>query len=158
MDASISPSELAVARRTPTPPLVIDVRRAAAYSADDALIAGALRRNPEEIDLRTERLPTASSVVVYCAHGHEVSREAARVLRDRGIDAAYLEGGLETWKRAGGDLMRKPRGRGTRWITRERHRRLGRLRLRACRGSHDALGGVRRDSLRRPERRVRPCR
>ena len=60
-------------------------------------------------------LPAAAQVVVYCVHGHEVSQSAAKAL-----GARYLEGGIEAWREAGGELDAKLRGAATRWVTRER--------------------------------------
>lgn len=85
------------------------------------MIAGALRRNPEAVETWARELPAASSVVVYCVHGHEVSQGAAKALNARGIRAYYLEGGIEEgWKSNQGALDRKPVNAGTRWVTRER--------------------------------------
>lgn len=120
MDASLEVTELAAARHSSEPPLLIDVRREAAYRSDTALIAGALRRDPEDIGTWGAELAPGTAVVVYCAHGHEVSRDAARTLAARGLAARYLGGGIAAWKAAGGPLLTKPAGAGTRWITRER--------------------------------------
>lgn len=82
---------------------------------------GALRRDPDAVSTWVEALPSASSVVVYCVHGHEVSQAVARALREKKIDARYLEGGLEEgWKANGGALDAKPTEASTRWVTRER--------------------------------------
>ena len=103
------------------PPLVIDVRRQPAFLASTDMIGGAVRRNPEEVGAWAKSLPAAGSVVVYCVHGHEVSQKAAAALRDAGLAASYLEGGLEEgWKGAAGPLDHKPANAGTRWVTRER--------------------------------------
>jgi hypothetical protein len=85
------------------------------------MASGALRRDPEHVAQWAATLPSASTVVVYCVHGHEVSQNAARALRDHGIESYYLEGGLEEgWKAHGGSLDRKPANGATRWVTRER--------------------------------------
>ena len=111
MPASITASELKSALSSPHPPLVIDVRRKPAYQSATETIAGALRRDPEQLATWAPELPAASKVVVYCVHGHEVSQNAARALNERGISAQYLEGGIEEgWKAAGGALDRKPAG------------------------------------------------
>jgi hypothetical protein len=58
---------------------------------------------------------------VYCVHGHEVSQNVAKALREQGLDAYFLEGGLEEgWKSNGGTLDAKPANASTRWVTRER--------------------------------------
>jgi rhodanese-related sulfurtransferase len=41
---------------------------------------------------------------VHCVHGHEVSQNAARTLRDAGFDVTVLEGGFEAWREAGFDV------------------------------------------------------
>lgn len=105
-------------------PYVLDVRRAAAFDADAAMIAGALR--PEcEVAAYAARLPDKDRpIVVYCVHGHEVSRQAAADLAAAGRRSSYLAGGIEAWRAAGLPTMRRrPDWRvpgGSRWITRER--------------------------------------
>jgi rhodanese-related sulfurtransferase len=102
------------------PPLVIDVRKRERFLDAVDMIRGALRRDPLGADDWRRTLPAASSVVTYCVHGHEVSQNACKSLRDAGIDARFLEGGIEGWRSAGGELAAKPAGASTRWVTRER--------------------------------------
>jgi rhodanese-related sulfurtransferase len=116
----ISVSDLRVQLGDAGAPIVIDVRRPATFLGSDEMICGALRRDPQQVQAWAKSLPRASSVVVYCVHGHEVSQGAAAALRESGIAARYLEGGLEAWKAAQGPLDRKPRDAATRWVTRER--------------------------------------
>src|SRR5215510_8151445 len=82
--------------------IVIDVRRRPAFLAAQRMISGALRREPERVREWAPSLPRASSVVVYCVHGHEVSQNTASSLSDMGIAARYLEGGIEAWTLAEG--------------------------------------------------------
>ena len=104
-------------------PCILDVRREAAYEARDRLIPGALRAGPDPT-AHAETHPRERPIVVYCVHGHEVSQDAASLLRSRGFDAVYLEGGIEAWSAAGfPTIRRRPDWRvpgGSRWITRER--------------------------------------
>ena len=102
------------------PPLVIDVRRHAAFQGATDLIEGALWRDPERVGEWAGELPRASRAVVYCMHGGEVSQGVAKALRERGPHAQYLQNGIEGWKSAGGALDRKPALANTRWVTRER--------------------------------------
>jgi len=121
MNESITAAELKSALAGTNPPLVIDVRKSSAFRAAPEMIAGALRRDPATAASWVKELPRASSVAVYCVHGREVSQNAAKALRDAGIAAQYLEGGLEEgWKAATGALAGKPREGSTRWVTRER--------------------------------------
>lgn len=115
MDASISSAELSRSLRSSEPPLVIDVRRRPRFHESPYLVKGALWRDPERVEEWKETLPRAAPLVVYCVHGHEVSQNAAKAL-----GARYLEGGIEAWREAGGELARKPQNSATRWVTRER--------------------------------------
>ena len=115
MDASISAEDLRQSLRSSAPPLVIDVRRNERFFEAADLIRGALRRDPATIADWSKTLPRGANVVVYCVHGHEVSQNAAKAL-----GAKYLEGGIEHWREAGGELARKPPNATTRWVTRER--------------------------------------
>jgi Fe-Mn family superoxide dismutase len=58
------------------------------------MIAGAIRRNPDEIENWREKLPSGRAVVIYCVHGHEVSHQAGSALRSAGMDARFLEHGI----------------------------------------------------------------
>jgi len=118
--ASISVSSLQHALASAEPPLVIDVRRAPAFSDSPHLIRGSLRRDPERVADWARTLPRASEVVVTCVHGHEVSQNAAAALNKLGIRTRYLEGGVEGWREQGGPMAAKPAGAATRWVTRER--------------------------------------
>ena len=121
MSPSITAAELKSSLASGEPLLVIDVRKPPAFRTAPEMIAGALRRDPATIASWAMTLPRASSVVVYCVHGHEVSQSAAQSLREAGIAARFLEGGLEEgWKAAGGPLAEKPKDASTRWVTRER--------------------------------------
>jgi rhodanese-related sulfurtransferase len=123
MDASLSRLDLARVICATDPdqrPIVIDVRRAAAYIASPDTIAGALRRDPQTVADWLPELPRSATVVVYCVHGHEVSQGVARALRDGGLNARFLGEGLEGWRQSGGALAPKPVGASTRWVTRER--------------------------------------
>lgn len=124
--ASISVSSLRSLLGTPDAPLVVDVRKPPAFDADPLVIAAAIRRGHDTVAHWAAALPAGREVVVYCVHGHEVSQGAARALAGCGVNARYLEGGIEGWKAAGAPTVRKlPEiGHGspvaTRWVTRER--------------------------------------
>ena len=120
MDASIASAALRQAIVSDNPPLVIDVRREERFRDAPDLVHGALRRDPLRVADWATTLPAVASVVVYCVHGHEVSQGAAAALQAAGINARFLEGGIERWRESGGALAAKPRGAATRWVTRER--------------------------------------
>jgi rhodanese-related sulfurtransferase len=121
MNASISPAELHARLDSGTPPIVIDVRKTPTFRSAPDMISGALRRDPAAVDQWAGSLPQASTAVVYCVHGHEVSQNTAKALREAGIPAQFLEGGIEEgWRTSGGSLDRKAADASTRWVTRER--------------------------------------
>src|SRR5688572_1903695 len=115
MDAFITAAALRQSLGSDQPPLVVDVRRQPAFLGAGDMVRGALRRDPAAIDQWKQTLPAGRDIVVYCVHGHEVSQNAAKAL-----GARFLEGGIEAWRAAGGELSRKPAGASSRWITRER--------------------------------------
>jgi len=120
---SIVPQTLYSRLGTAYAPIVVDVRRASAFDADDIMIAGAIRRPPEDVDRWRRDLPAGRPVVVYCVHGHEASRDAASALRAAGVDASYLDGGIEAWVERKLPTRRKvsrPGSGPSRWVTRER--------------------------------------
>ena len=87
--------------------LRIDVRRKGAYEAAPELIEGAVWRDPEKVDEWAGEL-TGAEVVVYCVYGHEVGQSTAARLRDAGVAAHFLSGGIEDWKKAGRPVTAKP--------------------------------------------------
>jgi rhodanese-related sulfurtransferase len=101
-------------------PLLIDVRKNAAFIQASNILPGALRRDPMQVNLWAGTLPPASTVLVYCVHGHEVSQSVTQVLRERGIDAHFLHGGIESWHQLGLPTHAKAVASATRWVTRER--------------------------------------
>ena len=108
---------------SPRAPTLVDTRKDKAYDADDRLIPGALRTGPDPSALAHDH-PRDRPIVVYCVYGHEVGQDAAAMLREKGFDARYLEGGIDGWRKEGRPtIKRRPDWRvpgGSRWITRER--------------------------------------
>lgn len=119
---SVSPSLLARALDGRSPPLLVDVRKNQAYVESACTLFGALRRDPLEVAQWGRTLPPSALVVVYCIHGHEVGVNTMQALRDQGIEAVYLEGGIEAWREQGLPVVAKPVGSPTRWVTRARPR------------------------------------
>jgi Fe-Mn family superoxide dismutase len=110
MSTDLSPEALMTRLVSPSPPLVIDVRKPEAFRAEPATIPGAIRRDSLALADWSVGLPGGRLVVVYCVHGHEVSRNARDALRRQGFDADLLAGGLEAWKAAGGRVVPAARG------------------------------------------------
>jgi len=105
--ASLSASELFRRLGTARAPLVVDVRRAETFAADDSLVAGATWRDPFAVSDWKKFLPRHRPVAVYCVHGHEISRNVCGALRADGIDARYLDGGIAAWRSLGAPTIRR---------------------------------------------------
>jgi superoxide dismutase, Fe-Mn family len=86
--------------------VVVDVRRKAPFDAATDMIEGAIWRDPKAVDAWAAEFAD-KPVVVYCVYGHEVGQSTAARLRDAGIDARYLVGGIDEWKKAGRPLQPK---------------------------------------------------
>jgi rhodanese-related sulfurtransferase len=127
---TVLPADLRATLGSAAAPLVIDVRRRPAFESDEAMIAGATWRDPYEVADWEKYVPRHRPVVAYCAHGHEISRNAAEALRAAGVDARHLEGGIEAWRAAGAPTVRRSPdpaipsapGKPSVWVTRERPR------------------------------------
>jgi Fe-Mn family superoxide dismutase len=92
----------------PDGPLLLDVRRAGVFEQARTMIPGARWRDPAAVASWGSELLAERDVVVYCVHGHEVSRATAVRLRAAGVQARYLRGGIEAWQARGGALAHKP--------------------------------------------------
>jgi rhodanese-related sulfurtransferase len=120
-------SQDALLRRfgTSAMPLLFDVRRREAYDSAADVIPTACWRDHRAAAEWAREIPVGREVAVYCAHGHQVSEAAAALLRAAGVQAFFLDGGIEGWRAAGGPLVVKtalerfrPNG-ASQWVTRE---------------------------------------
>ena len=80
---------------------ILDVRRPADRDGDPALIPGATWHDPQKAAEWAGDLPREGKTVIYCARGGSVSQSVRQQLADRGLDVAYLDGGLKAWKEQG---------------------------------------------------------
>jgi len=89
--------------------VVLDVRR------DDEWRAGHLpqaRHIPlDQLVARAGEVPADQRVVAVCRSGAR-SGQATRFLRGSGVDVVNLDGGMQAWARAGGDIVREDGGHG----------------------------------------------
>ncbi|ABD70165.1 Rhodanese-like [Rhodoferax ferrireducens T118] len=98
---SISVSELANQLERRKPLRLLDVRRAQALAASGVQIAGAQWKDPALwLDWKDE-IAHDLPIVVYCAHGHEISQGLTATLQAMGADACHLEGGISAWQAQG---------------------------------------------------------
>src|SRR5437764_1447558 len=125
----VSPTELYGRLGNAVSPLIVDVRREPAFNTDEHMIAGAIRRAPDDVAQWRSSLPEGRAVVVYGVHGQEVSQGVATALRNQGVDARYLEGGIAAWNESKLPLRRKrgqESGAPSKWVTRE-HPKIDRI-------------------------------
>ena len=88
--------------------LLLDVRKRPAYETAGRRIAGAEWRDPFAVADWQATLPNDRPIVVYCVHGHEVSRNTRDALVAGGRDARILIGGYEAWENEGGATEPNP--------------------------------------------------
>lgn len=98
---SISVSELAQRLQQEQDFLLLDVRREQAVTASGVQIEGAEWKNPALWLDWKDGISSARPVVLYCAHGHEISQGLTATLLAMGVDAVSLEGGIAAWQEKG---------------------------------------------------------
>jgi superoxide dismutase, Fe-Mn family len=106
---SVSVEELTEKLATREPIQVIDARPRHYFSRTTEMMQGATWRDPDRVDEWSKELSADVPVVVYCAYGYSVGCGVTAMLRERGFDAKYVQGGLSTWYAAGGERALKPR-------------------------------------------------
>ena len=87
--------------------MVLDVRRKTDLDAATDAIPGAFWKDPEHIDQWMGALPKNHDVVIYCVRGGSVSNSVVDRLQADGINARFIEGGIEGYKAAGGKVTSK---------------------------------------------------
>lgn len=85
--------------------LILDVRRAADRDAAPGHLPGAQWKNPEQLAEWADSLPNDQQIVLYCARGGSVSNSVVDALQAKGLNARFIEGGIEGWKAAGGEVV-----------------------------------------------------
>ena len=84
---------------------LLDVRDNAEWNAGHA--PGAVHVPVRSVaDQAPKRIPKGRPVIVTCRTGAR-SRGATRLLREKGIDAYNLAGGMSAWESAGGRVIGK---------------------------------------------------
>lgn len=88
-------------------PVIVDVRRRAAFDPDPMVLPTARWRDHMQATDWARDLLGGRELLVYCVHGHNVSQLAVASLREAGYQARSLKGGIEAWRQAGYPLIRK---------------------------------------------------
>jgi len=104
MTDSITATELEALLKDKKKMTLLDVRRQSDYLATPGKISPALWQDPENTGAWAEQLPSDRLTVVYCVRGGSVSRSVADQLRGKGLEAVFLEGGLQAWVENGGSV------------------------------------------------------
>jgi rhodanese-related sulfurtransferase len=84
---------------------ILDVRRADDHAASSEQLAGAHWKNPEHLADWSDSLPKDQEIVLYCVRGGGVSNSVVDALQAKGLNARFIEGGIEGWKAAGGEVV-----------------------------------------------------
>lgn len=102
MDRTIKPDTL---KNELAGKLILDVRRVADREAVPEQLPGAQWKNPEQLAEWVDNLPKDQNIVLYCARGGSVSNSVLDALQAKGLKARFIEGGIEGWKAAGGEVL-----------------------------------------------------
>jgi len=81
----------------PTAPVIVDICIPDDFADDPYLIPNSIRHSHTDIDGLIARLE-GRPCVVSCQKGLKLSQGLATLLRARGVDAQYLEGGMYGWR------------------------------------------------------------
>ncbi|ETW96396.1 MAG: hypothetical protein ETSY1_26725, partial [Candidatus Entotheonella factor] len=95
----------ALLQHTQRPPLVFDVRLADDYAEGRNRLPDAPWRDPQHVADWASELPPDTPIVVYCKYGGWVSQDTAEALRQHGLNARSLGGGISAWRAMGHPTM-----------------------------------------------------
>ena len=107
MNRTITPDELKQLLYLRKNILVLDVRRKNDYQTDGQKIPGAAWLDPDKLAQWSTALPLDRDIVIYCVRGGSVSNSVVDQLQSKGVKARFIEGGIEAWKTAGGEVAEK---------------------------------------------------
>ncbi|KIC33628.1 chromate resistance protein ChrB domain-containing protein [Leisingera sp. ANG-S5] len=121
----ITPAQLLRLIGTPNAPVLTDICTDEDFAEDPFLIPGSFRHPHTEIESLEARLGGRPCVVI-CQKGLKLSQGVAAWLRNDGIEAEYLQGGMYGWRghkgapRIPASALPAPVGGSTLWVTRHR--------------------------------------
>lgn len=87
---------------------VLDARPRHHISRTVDLMEGAVWRDPDRVEEWIAELSPERPIAVYCAYGFHVGCNVTRTLRERGLDARYVRGGISAWYAVGGRRALRP--------------------------------------------------
>ncbi|MEM7439135.1 MAG: chromate resistance protein ChrB domain-containing protein [Pseudomonadota bacterium] len=98
---AFDPNHLLSLLGRPDCPQLLDVCLAQDFAEDPRVIPTATRISHDQIS----DAPVHGEVVVVCQKGLKLSQGAAARLRNRGVEAGFLVGGVSAWKQSGMPLI-----------------------------------------------------
>ena len=105
MERTITPKDLQSLLAAGKPITLLDVRRAEARAKEKVSIPGAIWRDPVALDDWIADLDCDRHIVLYCAHGEEISNAVVDALQAKNLRARFVEGGLDAWQAGGGPIV-----------------------------------------------------
>jgi membrane protein DedA with SNARE-associated domain/rhodanese-related sulfurtransferase len=82
---------------------IVDVSSHGYYDAGAERIRGSIRIEPNNLDEEIKNLPLDRDIYLYCTSEHDAtSARVARLLREKGFNTFVIDGGLTSWRKAGG--------------------------------------------------------
>jgi len=86
---------------------VLDVRHQEDFDAWPDMVPGAVHHDARRLDEWVGDLPKDREIVVHCAYGFEIGRDAGAELRRQGFGVRVLAGGISTWRAMGAPTVPK---------------------------------------------------
>lgn len=87
---------------------ILDVRRESDFEASGEVASGAIWKDPAKIEEWIGSVPKDGRVIIYCVRGGGVSNSVVDRLHADGVDAQFIEGGIEGLKATGNGVEKKP--------------------------------------------------
>ncbi len=84
---------------------ILDVRRAEDRNNSSKELQGANWKDPTQLTDWADSLPKDQEIILYCVRGGGVSNSVVDALQEHGLNARFIEGGIEGWKEAGGEVV-----------------------------------------------------
>ena len=104
----MSVEELAAQLAKGEPIQVLDARPRHHITRTVDLMEGATWRDPDRVEEWIGELSPEQPIAVYCSYGFHVGCNVTKTLRERGLDARYVLGGVSAWYAAGGPRAIRP--------------------------------------------------
>ncbi|MBM3549834.1 MAG: superoxide dismutase [Alphaproteobacteria bacterium] len=100
-DTEVTVEELHARIAGSAKPVILDVCLKEDHERKSDALPGARWEDPTRVREWASALPKGTTVVTYCLYGFQISRNATSELRELGIDAKSLAGGIATWRASG---------------------------------------------------------